>query len=73
MLTTQCSDSMSYTEQTFEIKFMPGGEIHYSPTGDPSVNTHFDQVRYVSACWRRLGLAVTWIGPASHDLLGPLQ
>ena len=38
-LTTQCSDSISYTEQTAEIKFMPGGEISYSPTGDPSVNT----------------------------------
>ena len=37
--TTQCSDSISYTEQTAEIKFMPGGEISYSPTGDPSVNT----------------------------------
>ena len=38
-LTTQCSDSISYTEQTAEIKFMPGGEISYSPTDDPSVNT----------------------------------
>jgi hypothetical protein len=38
-LTTQCSDSISYTEQTAEIKFMPGGEISYSPMGDPSVNT----------------------------------
>jgi hypothetical protein len=38
-LTTQCSDSISYTEQTAEIKFMPSGEISYSPTGDPSVNT----------------------------------
>ena len=38
-LTTQCSDSISYTEQTAEIKFKPDGEISYSPTGDPSVNT----------------------------------
>jgi hypothetical protein len=38
-LTTQCSDSISYVEQTAEIKFMPGGEISYSPTGDPSLNT----------------------------------
>ena len=38
-LSTQCSDSISYTDQTAEIKFMPGGEISYSPTGDPSVNT----------------------------------
>ena len=38
-LTTQCSDSISYTEQTAEIKFMSGGEISYSPTSDPSLNT----------------------------------
>jgi hypothetical protein len=38
-LSTQCSDSISYTDQTAEIKFMPGGEISYSPTGDPSINT----------------------------------
>ena len=38
-LTTQCSDSISYTEQTTEIKLMSGGEISYSPTGDPSVST----------------------------------
>ena len=38
-LTTQCSDSISYTEQTAEIKLMSGGEISYSPTGNPSVNT----------------------------------
>jgi hypothetical protein len=37
--TAQCSDSISYIEQTFEIKLMSGGEISYSPTGDPSVNT----------------------------------
>ena len=37
-LTTQCSDSISYTEQTAEIKFMSGGEISYSPTSDPSLN-----------------------------------
>jgi hypothetical protein len=38
-LTAQCGDSISDTEETAEIKFMSGGEISHSPTGDPSVNT----------------------------------
>jgi hypothetical protein len=38
-LAALCSDSISYIDQTIEIKFMSGGEISYNPTGDHSVNT----------------------------------
>jgi hypothetical protein len=35
----ECSDSISYTAQTVQIKVKSGGEIVYSPTGDASLDT----------------------------------
>jgi hypothetical protein len=38
-VTVECSDSISYTSQTVQIKVKSGGEIVYSPTGDTSLDT----------------------------------
>ena len=38
-VSTECSDSISYTSQTVQIKVKSGGEIVYSPTGDTSLDT----------------------------------
>jgi hypothetical protein len=38
-VSTECSDSISYTTQTVQIKVKSGGEIVYSPTGDTSLDT----------------------------------
>ena len=38
-VTADCNDSISYTTQTVQIKVRSGGEIVYSPTGDPALDT----------------------------------
>jgi hypothetical protein len=38
-ITADCNDSISYTTQTVQIKMGSGGEIVYSPTGDPALDT----------------------------------
>lgn len=38
-VTADCRDSISFTTQTVEIKVKSGGEIVYSPTGDPALDT----------------------------------
>ena len=38
-ITADCNDSISYTTQTVEIKVKSTGEIVYSPTGDPALDT----------------------------------
>jgi hypothetical protein len=38
-LTAECNDSISFTPQTAQIKIKSGGEIVYSPTGDPALDT----------------------------------
>jgi hypothetical protein len=38
-INAECSDSISYTSQTVQIKVKSGGEIVYSPTGDTSLDT----------------------------------
>jgi hypothetical protein len=38
-VTADCNDSISYTAQTVQIKVRSGGEIVYSPTGDPALDT----------------------------------
>ncbi len=38
-VSTECSNSISYTSQTVQIKVKSGGEIVYSPTGDTSLDT----------------------------------
>ncbi len=38
-ITAECNDSISYTSQTIQIRIQPGGEIVYSPTGDPALDT----------------------------------
>jgi hypothetical protein len=35
----ECTDSISYTSQTVQIKVKSGGEIVYSPTGEMSLDT----------------------------------
>ena len=40
-ITADCDDSISYTTQTAEIKVASAGEIVYSPTGDPALDTTF--------------------------------
>jgi hypothetical protein len=41
----ECSDSISYTTQTMQIKVKSGGEIVYSPTGETSLDTTFVKCR----------------------------
>ena len=38
-ITADCNNSISYTTQTVEIKVKSTGEIVYSPTGDPALDT----------------------------------
>ncbi len=38
-LNVLCNDSVSYTTQNVQIRVNPGGEIIYSPTGDPALDT----------------------------------
>jgi hypothetical protein len=38
-VTADCRDSISYTTQTVQIKVQSPGEIIYSPTGDPALDT----------------------------------
>jgi hypothetical protein len=38
-VTANCNDSIGYSTDTAEIRFGSGGEIVYSPTGDPSLAT----------------------------------
>ncbi len=38
-VTANCSDSIGYSTDTAEIRFGSGGEIIYSPTGDPALGT----------------------------------
>ena len=38
-ITADCRDSISYTTQTAVIKVRSPGEIVYSPTGDPALDT----------------------------------
>jgi hypothetical protein len=38
-LGVECNDSISYTSQTVQIKVTANGEIVYSPTGDPALDT----------------------------------
>ena len=40
-ITADCNNSISYTTQTAEIKVTSAGEIVYSPTGDPALDTTF--------------------------------
>ena len=38
-ITANCNDSISFTTQTVQIKVRSAGEIVYSPTGDPALDT----------------------------------
>ncbi len=38
-ITAECNNSISYTTQNVQIKVTPTGEIVYSPTGDPALET----------------------------------
>jgi hypothetical protein len=38
-LGAECNDSISYRSESIEIKVTPDGDIVYSPTGDPALNT----------------------------------
>ena len=38
-ITADCNDFISYTTETVEIKVKSSGEIVYSPTGDPALDT----------------------------------
>ena len=38
-ITADCNDSISYTTQTLQIQVKASGEIVYSPTGDPALDT----------------------------------
>jgi hypothetical protein len=38
-ISAECNDSISFTPQTVQIKVTSGGEIIYSPTGDPALDT----------------------------------
>ena len=38
-LGVECNDSISYTSETVQIKVTATGEIVYSPTGDPALDT----------------------------------
>ncbi len=38
-LNVLCNDSVSYTTQNVQIRVTSGGEIVYSPTGDPALDT----------------------------------
>lgn len=40
-ITADCNDSISYTTQNVQIRVTSGGEIVYSPTGDPTLDTTF--------------------------------
>jgi hypothetical protein len=40
-ITADCNDAISYTTQNVQIRVTPGGEIVYSPTGDPTLDTTF--------------------------------
>jgi len=40
-ITAECNDSISYTTQSVQIKVKEDGEIVYSPTGDPALDTTF--------------------------------
>jgi hypothetical protein len=40
-IAADCNDSISYTTQNVQIKVTSGGEIVYSPTGDPTLETTF--------------------------------
>ncbi len=41
----ECSDTISYTSATVQIKVKSGGEIVYSPTGEMSLDTTFVKCR----------------------------
>jgi hypothetical protein len=38
-ITAECNDTISYTTQSVEIRIKADGEIIYSPTGDPALDT----------------------------------
>jgi hypothetical protein len=38
-VTAECNDSISYMTQSVQIRLKEGGEIIYSPTGDPALDT----------------------------------
>jgi len=38
-ITAECNDTISYTTQNVEIRIKADGEIVYSPTGDPALDT----------------------------------
>ncbi|HZZ63676.1 MAG TPA: hypothetical protein VFE63_21355 [Roseiarcus sp.] len=40
-ITADCNDSISYTTQNVQIRVTSAGEIVYSPTGDPTLDTTF--------------------------------
>lgn len=40
-----CQDSISFQSQTVHFKIRSGGEIVYSPTGDPSLDTTYQRCR----------------------------
>lgn len=40
-ITADCNDSISYTTQNVQIRVTSDGEIVYSPTGDPTLDTTF--------------------------------
>jgi hypothetical protein len=40
-ITADCHDSISYTTQNVQIRVRSGGEIVYSPTGDPTLDTTY--------------------------------
>jgi hypothetical protein len=44
-VSTECTDTISYTSQTVEIKVKSGGEIVYSPSGDLTLDTTFVKCR----------------------------
>ena len=38
-ITAECNDTISYTTQSVQIRAQADGEIIYSPTGDPALDT----------------------------------
>jgi hypothetical protein len=38
-VSANCRDAISYTQETIHIKVTSEGEIIYSPSGDPALNT----------------------------------
>jgi len=44
-ITAECNDTISYTTQNVQIRVNANGDIVYSPTGDPTLDTTFVKCR----------------------------